>query len=139
MAFTQGFLVRRLMPRLGERKMLVLGMLLMGSSFFMISSSYTIEFLALAMLFLAIGNGFVRPSLLGIVSILSKNSEQGKVMGQSQSAASMGRILGPILGGWLYTNHGMGSPFVAAGVVTMLGFAAVLFRYTQLPDQRSES
>ncbi len=137
MAFTQGFLVRRMMPRLGERKMLVIGMVLMGTSFFMISTSYTIEFLALAMLCLAIGNGFVRPSLLGIVSVMSKQRDQGKVMGFTQSAASMGRILGPILGGWLYTHHGMGSPFVAAGVVTFLGFIAILFKYTQLPDQRS--
>lgn len=138
MAFTQGFLVRRLMPLLGERKLLVVGLFLMGLSFFMISSAFTISFLAVAMLCLAIGNGFVRPSLLGIVSIISKDNEQGKIMGTSQSAASMGRILGPILGGWLYTNQGMGSPFIAAGLVTALGFLAILFKYSQLPDQRSQ-
>ena len=139
MAFTQGFLVRRMMPRWGERKMLVWGMLLMGASFYMIAGSHTVEFLALAMLVLAIGNGFVRPSLLGVVSVLSKENQQGKIMGFSQSAASMGRILGPIVGGWLYTHQGMTSPFVAAGVVTTVGFFAVIFKYTQLPDQRGQS
>ncbi len=69
------------------------------------------------------------------MSVASKDSEQGKVMGASQSAASLGRILGPILGGWLYTNYGMGSPFWAAGLVTLIGFLAIIYRYSQLPDQ----
>lgn len=139
MAFTQGVLVRRMMPRWGERKMLVWGMILMGASFYMIAGAHTVEFLAVAMLVLAIGNGFVRPSLLGVVSVLSKETQQGQIMGFSQSAASMGRILGPVLGGWLYTNQGMTSPFIAAGVVTTFGFVAVLFKYTQLPDQKGPS
>jgi MFS family permease len=93
-------------------------------------------FLALAMVFVAIGNGFSRPALLGIVSVAAKDNEQGKIMGASQSAASLGRILGPILGGWLYTYYGMESPFLAASFVTVLGFIAILFKYSQLPDQR---
>lgn len=136
MAFTQGFLVRKLLPRWGERKLLTFGMLFMGASFLMIAGSETISFLAAAMVFLAIGNGFVRPSLLGMVSLSAQDRRQGAVMGASQSAASLGRILGPILGGWLYTHYGMGSPFVAAGAVTAIGFFAILLQYSKLPDQR---
>lgn len=136
MAFTQGFLIRRVMPIWGERLTLVSGMALMGISFYMISMATTIWFLALAMFVLAIGNGFVRPSLLGMVSLLSHEKDQGVVMGASQSAASLGRILGPILGGWLYTHAGMGSPFFAAGSITALGLAALMFKYGVLPDQR---
>ncbi len=137
MVFTQGFLVRRLMPKWGERRLVVIGMILMGMAFYMISISHTVTFLAVAMVFVAIGNGFSRPALLGIVSVAAKDNEQGKIMGASQSAASLGRILGPILGGWLYTQYGMESPFLAASLVTVLGFIAIIFKYSQLPDQRA--
>jgi len=136
MAFTQGFLVRKVMPLWGERLTSVLGMCLLGISFYMIAASQSIGFLALAMLILAIGNGLMRPSLLAIVSLLSKEQEQGIVMGASQSAASLGRILGPVLGGWLYANVSMESPFFAAGCFTVLGFFALILRYKSLPDQR---
>ncbi len=137
MVFTQGFLVRRLMPLWGERRLLVVGMVLMGIAFYMISLSHTVSFLAVAMVFVAIGNGFSRPALLGIVSVAARDNEQGKIMGASQSAASLGRILGPILGGWLYTQYGMESPFLAASLVTAVGFIAILFKYSQIPDQRA--
>jgi MFS family permease len=136
MAFTQGYLVRKVMPKWGERKTAVIGMAVLGVSFYLISLSHTLALLSVAMLLLAIGNGLMRPSLLGIVSLLSSEKEQGVVMGASQSAASMGRILGPILGGWLYTTQGQPSPFFAAGCFTLLGFFALIFKYKALPDQR---
>jgi MFS transporter, DHA1 family, tetracycline resistance protein len=136
MAFTQGFLVRRFLPKWGERKMLVSGMLLMALGFSLIAFSQTIQFLAIAMTLMAVGNGLVRPSLLGMVSLLADPNEQGVVMGASQSAASMGRILGPIAGGWFYVNVSIGSPFIAAGTVTLLGLIILIFRYKSLPDQR---
>jgi MFS family permease len=136
MAFTQGYLVRRFLPKWGERKMLITGMILMSIAFYMISTAETIAWLAGAMTFLAVGNGFVRPSLLGMVSLLADPEQQGLVMGASQSAASMGRILGPIAGGWFYVHISMGSPFFAAGSVTLLGLFILIFKYQTLPDQR---
>lgn len=135
MAFTQGYLVRKVMPKWGERKTAVAGMALLAVSFYMISISHSIPFLACAMVVLALGNGLMRPSLLAIVSLLSNEEEQGVVMGASQSAASLGRILGPVAGGWLYTAAGMASPFFAAGCVTALGLLALILKYKVLPDQ----
>ncbi len=135
MAFTQGYLVRKVIPKWGERKTLTHGMFIMGFSFFLIALSYSIYTLAFAMFLLAIGHGLSRPSLLGMISIASKDDEQGEVMGSSQSASSLGRILGPMLGGWLYTHMGMGSPFVLAGILTMLGMLGAFAMYQQLPDQ----
>lgn len=137
MAFTQGYLVRKVMPKWGERKTAVLGMALLALSFYMISISTTIAFLAAAMFVLALGNGLMRPSLLAIVSLLGKEKDQGTIMGASQSAASMGRILGPVLGGWLYASVGQASPFFAAGCITVVGFLALVFKYKSLPDQRA--
>jgi DHA1 family tetracycline resistance protein-like MFS transporter len=139
MAITQGVLVRGLMPRWGERKILVSGMVLLAFAFYLISVAGTIAMLAVAMTALAIGNGFARPALLAMVSLLSDKQQQGLVMGASQSAASLGRILGPIAGGWLYATISMGSPFFAAGCVTLCGLFILLFKYKLLPDQRRSS
>lgn len=135
MAFTQGFLVRRLIPKWGERKTLMYGFMVMALSFFLISMSFSILTLAFAMLLLAIGHGLSRPSLLAMMSLASREDEQGEAMGAFQSAASMGRILGPMIGGWLYTHAGMGSPFLLAGVLTALGLLGAGAIYKKLPDQ----
>lgn len=137
MAFTQGFLVRRMIPLWGERKMLMLGLVAMMIAFAMIPFSFSIYFLAVAMTILAVGSGFVRPALLGMVSLLASEKDQGVVMGSSQSAASLGRIIGPVIGGWLYSSYSMGSPFFAASCFTVLGIFALILEYSFLPDQLS--
>lgn len=139
MAFTQGYLVRKFIPKLGERKTLTYGFFILAFSYFLISLSYSIYTLAFAMFLLAIGHGLSRPSLLGMISIASRDDEQGEVMGSSQSAASLGRILGPMVGGWLYTHMGMGSPFMLAGILTVLGMLGAFAIYRQLPDQLARS
>ncbi|MCC6138646.1 MAG: MFS transporter [Bdellovibrionaceae bacterium] len=139
MAFTQGLLVRRLIPKWGERKTLLYGFMILAFAYFLISMSFSIVTLAFAMFLLALGSGLSRPSLLGMVSMASRESEQGEVMGSSQSAASLGRILGPMLGGWLYSNLGMGSPFILAGILTVVSIIAVSLMYVQLPDQLARS
>lgn len=135
MAFTQGFLVRKTIPKWGERKTVVIGLVLLVISYTAIAFSFSIGMLAVAMLILALGQGLSRPSLLAMVSLASEEEEQGEVMGASQSAASLGRILGPMLGGWLYTNVSHGSPFLAAAVVAIFGLMGVFHLYKQLPDQ----
>lgn len=139
MAFTQGFLVRRFIPKWGERRTLSYGFVIMGISFFLISLSFSIYTLAFAMFLLAIGHGLSRPSLLAMVSLSSAEDEQGSVMGSSQSAASLGRILGPMMGGWLYSHMGMGSPFLLAGVLTIVALLGALSMYQKLPDQLARS
>lgn len=139
MAFTQGLLVRRLIPKWGERKTLLYGFCILALAYFLISISFSIVTLAFAMFLLAIGSGLSRPSLLGMVSMASRENEQGEVMGSSQSAASLGRILGPMLGGWLYSHLGMGSPFILAGMLTVVSIIAVIVMYVQLPDQLARS
>jgi MFS family permease len=137
MAFTQGYLVRKVMPKWGERKTSVLGMGLLALSFYLISLSHTLGLLSVAMVILAVGNGLMRPSLLAIVSLLADEKQQGIVMGASQSAACLGGFVGPVLGGWLYTSMGQPSPFFAAGCITVLGFLALIAQYKVLPDQRA--
>ncbi len=56
------------------------------------------------------------PSVLGLVSELTDPSTRGETMGLTASAATLGRILGPLLAGAIYVRAGPQWPFVAGGV-----------------------
>ena len=50
---------------------------------------------------LAVANGLVNPTLNGLASQMIDRSWQGRALGLMQSAGSVGRLVGPLLGGWL--------------------------------------
>jgi MFS family permease len=79
------------------------------------------------------GFALVNPSVSALVSKRSDPARQGEVMGVNQSFASLGRILGPLIGSILFQ---MGSshilPYVAA-VGLLLIVAALLPRVSHAP------
>ncbi len=119
MAFTQGWLVRKTMPKFGERKTLIAGLLLFAVSLFFIPVAMNAILLGIAMTILAIGNGLMRPPNLGLISLATPENEQGAVMGVTNSLASVGRILGPLVGGLLYERVSRGAPFIFAGLLAI--------------------
>lgn len=118
MVITQGYLIRKWMPRFGEKRVLLAGLLFFTISLLIIPLASTIWILAIAMTILALGNGMMRPPNLGLISNASGADEQGAVMGVTNSLASLGRILGPALGGLLYEKAGVSWPFLCAAVLT---------------------
>lgn len=132
--FTQGFLVRRLLPKWGERKVLRLGLLLLGTGITGIAIANTIPMMAVTMTLLSLGNGLSNPSTLGSISLLADSSEQGSALGVTQSMASLGRIIGPALGGALYGSVAMTAPFWVSGLMAFVGLALVLLNYKLIPE-----
>lgn len=132
--FTQGFLVRRLLPKWGERRVLRLGLVLFAIGLTGIAISPTVGFMAVAMTLLSLGNGLTNPSTLGSISVLAEAEEQGAAMGVTQSMASLGRILGPAIGGLLYQHVGITSPFWIAGFLAATALVIVVSKYQKLPE-----
>ncbi|MES2856497.1 MAG: MFS transporter [Bdellovibrionota bacterium] len=124
MAITQGGIVRKVMPKIGERQTLLVGLIMFAVSLFAISVSFNVAMLGVAVTILAFGNGFMRPPNLGLISNATPEDEQGAVMGVTNSLSSLGRIVGPVIGGVLYEKVSKGSPFIFAGLLAVL--AAVL-------------
>ena len=52
---------------------------------------------------------------------------QGSTLGTNQSAASLARVFGPALGGWLYGAMGARSPYVAGAIGMVLATGVALF------------
>lgn len=130
---TQGFLVRRLIPRFGERNILRLGLIFMAIGLGGIAFANSLFFLALTQTFLALGIGFTNPSTLGSISLLTDASEQGAAMGTTQSMASLGRILGPALGGAVYGAWNPESPFLISCSLIFLALFVVASIFKQIP------
>ena len=77
------------------------------------------------------GFAFVNPSVSALVSRSADSSEQGEVLGVNQSFASLGRILGPLVGSLLFAAHSSHAmPFVVA-VLTLFCVGAILMNVTR--------
>ncbi|MFN3455868.1 MAG: MFS transporter, partial [Pseudobdellovibrio sp.] len=131
--FTQGFLVRRLIPKLGERNVLRIGLVLLGCGLIGIGFSSTIPMMGVVMTLLSLGHGLTNPSFLGSVSLLVPSEEQGLALGTTQSLSALGRVFGPMIAGLLFEKLSMSSPFIAGGLFTALAFVMIISIYSKLP------
>lgn len=131
---TQGVLVRRLIPKFGEKQVLRFGLIFMSMGLCLIPVAQSLLIVATSQTLIALGIGFINPSTLGSVSLLIEPSEQGAALGTTQGMASLGRILGPLLGGALFGSLSEGSPFIVAGLMTMIGFFVIIAIYSDIPN-----
>ncbi|OQW49900.1 MAG: hypothetical protein A4S09_11680 [Proteobacteria bacterium SG_bin7] len=133
MVITQGYLVRKLLPKFGESNLLPRGIFLMAIGFAGIGFAHSTGVMALVMTALALGNGLTNPSILGSISLLTDGSEQGEVMGVTQSLASLARILGPPMGGFFYQTITPAAPFWVAGGISTIGLLLVITIKGKIP------
>jgi DHA1 family tetracycline resistance protein-like MFS transporter len=103
-AFIQGGLIGRLVKRFGEPLLVILGALLFSVSLFLIPfvgpGTGLIGILGIGAAF-SIGNALSAPSLSSLASKSADASEQGSVLGVTQSVASLARAIGPSMAAFL--------------------------------------
>jgi MFS family permease len=97
----QGGLIGRLVKIFGEVTLARVGMLLTTASLALLPLSGNLPLLLAACAGLSFGSGFASPPLSGLASQMIDRNWQGRALGVMQSAGSAGRLLGPLLGGWL--------------------------------------
>ncbi len=97
----QGGLLGRLINWVGERSIILVGLLLniIGMTLFL----YAFNFVTLTvyLTITGIGNQLIRPTNTSWISKQTRIG-QGAAIGIMDAFLSLGRILGPLLGGWLY-------------------------------------
>ena len=125
-ALTQGVLIRRLAPRLGERALVVGGLVLTAGGLLAIPFAPTPGWLYGIGPLIAIGNGLAFPSFTSLYSRATETESAGELLGQSQSMATTGRIAGPLWAGWALDRVALGAPFVIAGVLMAVGLGLFL-------------
>lgn len=105
----QGGVFGRLVKKFGENPLMIIGSIFMAASLFAIPF-VTPDFGGLAgvlvvVTLLAVGNSMASPSITSLGSKVAKENEQGKSLGVLQSAASLARAIGPVIGGILLNNR----------------------------------
>jgi MFS family permease len=139
-ALVQGGLVRPLSKRVADTLMIRAGTAIQCIAFVLIaiSPSSGLVLLYVAGGVLALGNGLTQPSVSAFVSKRAGSSEQGSVLGTNQSAAALGRMFGPFVGGVLYKGVGHSAPYIAAAGGMLLALV-VSTRLGKSVDQRGHA
>lgn len=128
----QGGLIRPLLKRFGERKLVTIGFSCMAIGFGLLAPSVLfgvggLTLFAIAGLIAGLGTGFTRPSLMGLISQAAPPSAQGVVIGSTQSMQAAAMTIGGPLSGFLI-NSGMlsGYALITAAIAAIGGLLAVL-------------
>lgn len=135
----QGGLIRRLVPKYGERKLAASGAVVLAASLYLLPRISGLAGLLLSSGGIAVGNSLMTPTLNGLLSRSVDKRWQGRAIGLMQSSGSLGRAFGPALGGWLATwdlaaRYGRLPFTVSAGLmVVALGLLLTLFREEPAP------
>ena len=125
----QGGLLGPLVSRFGEKRLATVGVALLATSIFSLPLTEQISTLLFTGVGIAVGNALVNPTMSGLVSLTVDKYHQGRVLGLMQSGASLGRCLGPILGGWLVSSNARHTldfgkaPFWTSGAILLLALA----------------
>ncbi len=119
----QGGLLGRLSKRFGDRMLVKAGFVTAIAGFAGLGFSYTVPQLLLASTFCSFGTGALRPALTSLITQHAGRSEQGSVLGLTQSLMSIAQIVAPFVAG-LMIDHSMLTTWAMIGVVTsVIGLA----------------
>jgi DHA1 family tetracycline resistance protein-like MFS transporter len=141
----QAVLVRRLMPSLGERRMILLGLLLCIGGYALFGLAPTAWLFLLGIPLLSLG-GLAGPPAQALVTHQVDAHEQGRLQGALSSLASLAGIFGPALFANLFAlfisdhapvHHLPGVAFVLAAL--LLGAAALVAMRATRPSQTTVS
>lgn len=135
-AITQGLLIRRLVPRFGEPRLIAFGIFLLMLSFAGLVFVKSVVALIPLVVLLAFASGLLNPSLSGLISRRAPASQQGEVLGTYQAMSSLGRILGPFWGENVFLRFGPAGPF---GTGAGLEGAALVLSGIQLARENRDS
>ena len=114
----------KLTKKYGEMRIIQAGILISALGFGLILFTQNFVTAAIFLAIFGVGNGVIRPS---VSSLLTKKSKTGygATTGYLSSFDSLGRVIGPVLGGILYSIT-IGLPYISGVFLSLVAF--ILFR-----------
>jgi multidrug resistance protein len=126
-AIVQGGLLGRLVRWLGEPGTARLGAALLAGGFLLVAPSVrggeTTGAFYVALACLGAGFGMAGAAMTGLVSRRTAADRQGRVLGLTQSASAMARIVGPIAAGAIMQVRSAEGAFLASAVMAAIALA----------------
>jgi DHA1 family tetracycline resistance protein-like MFS transporter len=127
-ALIQGGLIRRLVPKFGETRLVIAGPLFLGLALAIIGVASSWWMVLAGCALLPLGFGLSNPAIAGLMSRAAPANRQGAYLGVSQSAASLARAVGPYVAGWCFAISPRAPFLVAACVVCGAALIATVYR-----------
>jgi MFS family permease len=127
LVITQGLLVRRFSPVLGEYKLSTFGLASGVVAFILLSQSTEIILFFIALAFMALSIGLTSPSMSALVSLSANEQEQGEILGLFRSAGSFARTIGPLIASSMYFLLGDRVAYLLGAFLVII--ALFLFNY----------
>lgn len=115
----QGGVVRVLVPRLGEARLAVAGVLLYVAGLLALADSGALAITVAGLVLCGTGLGAYNPCAFALASQQSQGHDRGAVLGVYAASASLARVLGPFTSGPLYVHLGTAAPFLIGACVTL--------------------
>jgi MFS family permease len=119
---TQGYIVRKLLARVDEIRVLNFGLVFSAAGLLIIGYAVQPWMLYVGLACLATGSGLVNPATSGLISLYSGPQEQGRVLGIFRSLGSLSRAITPILAGAGFWLFGSRSVFIVGAVLSAGAF-----------------
>ena len=120
----QGALSGPLTKKWGEKNIIKASMLLSAIGFPLMLLADTSLLIMVTVGFFIVSNSLLRPSISAYISKKATGG-QGEAMGLNNSFMGLGRIIGPVLGGFLY-DYNIGYPYFCGAIILLLGFFGCL-------------
>ncbi len=133
MVVVQGPVLPRLEGKISNEKLILIGSLILASSFFLLSYGNLVV-LYIANTLLSIGNGLMWPSFMALLSRTGTPSMQGAIQGYGNSMGSIASMFGLILGGILFEFLAT-TVFIIGGCIFLL---ITIFTWINSIKQRKE-
>jgi DHA1 family tetracycline resistance protein-like MFS transporter len=119
-AVVQGGLIRRLVPRFGEPRLIVAGLSALGVGFAALASVASWPALLGAMLVVGVGQGLASPTIAGLLSRITPAIEQGAVFGTLSSAQTASRMINYSVANVILARLGPAGPFWEACAIAII-------------------
>lgn len=131
---SQGFIMPKLLRRLRDKQIAILGMIseIIGYSLIALSTLFSFYPLFIVGMFIfGFGDSIFGPSFNGMLSKSVDSSEQGRIQGGSQSIQALARMIGPIIGGQIYVSLGHAAPAIMS-MILIAAAIPVLYKRMQV-------
>jgi MFS transporter, DHA1 family, tetracycline resistance protein len=132
-AFTQGFLTRRLSAKFPPIRAVKIFMFTLSGALILLLLPDKAWMLYLVSPLIAMSQGLISPNLQTIVSNSGGASEQGEILGINQSVQSLAQAIPPVMAGFIVSIN-MNLPILTASVFTFIAAIVFLFFYMRHAD-----
>lgn len=132
---TQGGIVRRLSPKIGEKRTAIIGLILVSIGLVWLAFAPNVGNLYAGLASMALGAGLCSPTLTALVSLYADKSEQGNALGAFRAIGSLGRAVSPIIAGLVFWALGSELLYLVGGAMVFLAAMLCL----RLPQPKKQN